>query len=195
MASLTVRQNADNLSAAELKALRAGYAQAQSILDNRGYNHFAGLHGIPNWYCWHHSHRTGSTANANLFLPWHRAYLLYFYKAIRDQSPPGPKVGLPWWDWTSPTSHASGVPAVFSTANAGGQPNPLFKARIIAPTASPSINRFTRRFPGNPASLPTKAQVNNLLNLSQFTDFTNQMENIHDGVHGWTGGNNGTHFP
>lgn len=96
MASLTVRKSADNLSAAELKALRAGYAQAQSILDNRGYNHFAGLHGIPNWYCWHHSHVQGSTANANLFLPWHRAYLLYFEKAIRDQSPQTPKVGLPW---------------------------------------------------------------------------------------------------
>ena len=192
MASLTVRKNVENLNPAELRVLRASYAKAQTIMDNRGYNHFAGLHGIPNWYCWHHSHRTGSTANANLFLPWHRAYLLYFDRAIRDQSPPGPKVGLPWWDWTSPTSHASGVPAAFSTANAGGQPNPLFKARIIAPTASPSINRFTRRFPGDPASLPTKAQVNNLLNLSQFTDFTNQMENIHDGVHGWTGGNNGT---
>ena len=30
-----------------------------------------------------------------------------------------------------------------------------------------------------------------LLNLTQFNDFTNQLENIHDFVHGWTGGNNG----
>jgi tyrosinase len=192
MASLIVRKNADNLNATELKALRAGYAKAQTIMDNRGYNHFAGYHGIPNWFCWHHSHKQGSTTNANLFLPWHRAYLLYFDRAIRDQSPLTPKVGLPWWDWSSDISHQTGVPNAFSVATVSGQPNPLFKARIVAPTASPPINRFTRRFPGNPASLPTKQQITNLLNVSQFVDFTNQLENIHDGIHGWTGGNNGT---
>jgi len=192
MASLIVRKNTDSLGAAELAALRAGYAKAQTIMDNRGYNHFAGIHGIPNWYCWHHSHTQGSNVNANLFLPWHRAYLLYFERAIRDQSPPTPKVGLPWWDWTSNTSHSVGVPHAFSVATAGGQPNPLFKARIVAPTATPPINRFTRRFPGNPAQLPTAASVNALLNLTQFNDFTSQLENIHDFVHGWTGGNNGS---
>lgn len=194
MASLTVRKNVDNLDAAELQALRKSYTNAQAIMDNRGYNHFAGLHGIPNWYCWHHSHKTGSGVNANLFLPWHRAYLLYFDKAMRDQAPPAPapKVGLPWWDWSSATSHTSGVPAAFSVATAGGQPNPLFSAKIVAPTATPPINRMTRRFPGNPSALPTQAQVTNLLNLNQYTDFTNQLENIHDGIHGWTGGNNGT---
>lgn len=192
MASLTVRKSADDLSAAELKALRAGYAQAQSILDNRGYNHFAGLHGIPNWYCWHHSHVQGSTANANLFLPWHRAYLLYFENAIRDQSPQTPKVGLPWWNWSSAQSHLSGVPEAFSVATVGGQNNPLYRAHIVAPTATPPINRMTRRFPGNPAALPTQNRIENLLNVNQFTDFTNQLEDIHDGIHGWTGGNNGT---
>lgn len=188
MASLTVRKNVDHLSAAELKALRAGYAQAQTIMDNRGYNYYAGLHGIPNWFCWHHSHVQGSNANANLFLPWHRAYLLYFEKAIRDQSPPTPKVGLPWWNWSSPQA----VPQAFSAATAGGQPNSLYRARIVAPTANPPINRMTRRFPGQnvPGGLPTPQQVENVLNLSQFTDFTTQVENLHDGVHGWTGGNN-----
>lgn len=186
MASLTVRKNIDNLSASELKALRAGYTKAQTIMDNRGYNYYAGLHGIPNWYCWHHSGTQGSSVNANLFLPWHRAYLLYFEKAIRDQSPATPKVGLPWWNWTSPQA----VPQAFSVAAVSGQPNPLFRARIV--NANPPINRMTRRFPGQnvPGGLPTAAQVQNLLNLSQFTDFTNQLENMHDGVHGWTGGNN-----
>ena len=192
MASLTVRKNVDHLGASELKALRAGYAKAQTIMDNRGYNYYAGLHGIPNWFCWHHSHVQGSNISANLFLPWHRAYLLHFEKAIRDQSPAIPKVGLPWWDWSSSQSHITGVPTAFSTATVSGQPNPLFRARIVAPSANPPINRMTRRFPGSPAQLPTPAQVQNVLNLSQFTDFTNQLENIHDGIHGWTGGNNGT---
>jgi tyrosinase len=187
MASLTVRKNINNLNAAELTALRKGYAQAQTIMDNRGYNYYAGLHGIPNWYCWHHSGTQGSNVNANLFLPWHRAYLLYFEKAIRDQSPATPKVGLPWWNWSSPQS----VPQAFSVPTAGGQANPLYRARIV--NANPPINRMTRRFAGQnvPGGLPTPAQVQNLLNVNQFTDFTNQLENIHDGVHGWTGGNSG----
>jgi len=125
-------------------------------------------------------------------LPWHRAYLLYFEKAIQDQSPPNTKVALPWWDWTSARSHATGVPKAFSTASVSGQPNPLFRARIVAPTANPPINRTTRRFPGDPSQLPTSNQINTLLDLSQFSDFTNQLEGFHDFIHGWTGGNNGT---
>jgi tyrosinase len=191
MASLTLRKNVDSLNATELQALREAYRKAQQIMDNRGYNYFAGLHGIPNWYCWHHERVQGSNVNANLFLPWHRAYLFHFEKAIRDQAPAGSRVGLPWWDWTSPRSHSGGVPAAFSTPTAGGQPNPLFRARIVAPTANPPINRLTRRFPGNPAQLPTQQEIRTLLTRSQFNDFSTQLENYHDGIHGWTGGNSG----
>ena len=192
MASLTLRKNADSLTAQELQALRTAYKKAQQIMDNRGYNYYAGLHGIPNWYCWHHEQNNRTTVNANLFLPWHRAYLLYFERAIRDQAPSYAKVGLPWWDWTSASSHVTFIPQAFRTANAGGQPNPLFRARIIAPTATPPINRFTRRFLSSPSLLPTQAVVNGLLGLSQFNDFSTQMEDLHDNIHGWTGGNNGT---
>ncbi|MBV9210527.1 MAG: tyrosinase family protein [Acidobacteria bacterium] len=191
MASLTLRKNVDSLTAQELQTMRTAYKNAQQIMDNRGYNYFAGLHGIPNWYCWHHEHNQHTTVNANLFLPWHRAYLLYFERAIRDQAPPNTKFGLPWWDWTSPRSHTNGVPTAFSTAVVNLQPNPLYRARIVAPTANPPINRMTRRFPGNPAQLPTPASINAILNLTQFNDFTNQLENVHDFIHGWTGGNNG----
>jgi tyrosinase len=192
MASLTVRKNADSLTTAELTALREAYSKAQQIMDNRGYNHFAGLHGIPNWYCWHHDRNSRTTVNAALFLPWHRAYLLYFERAIRDQAPPGAKIGLPWWDWSSPRSHITFVPQAFRSATVNGQPNPLYRARIVAPTANPPINRFTRRFPGSPTLLPTPAFVDNLLNLTQYNDFTFQIEDLHDNIHGWTGGNNGT---
>ena len=191
MASLTLRKNIDSLTAPELQALRQAYAKAQQILDNRGYNYYAGLHGIPNWYCWHHERTQGSNVNANLFLPWHRAYLLHFEKAIRDQAPANTKVGLPWWDWSSLRSRTTGVPTAFSAPTANGQPNPLYRARIIAPTANPPINRMTRRFPGNPSQLPTPQNVQSLLNLSQFNDFSTQLEGYHDGIHGWTGGNNG----
>jgi tyrosinase len=195
MASLTLRKNADSLTPAELQILREAYRKAQQIMDNRGYNYYAGLHGIPNWYCWHHEHVQGSNVNANLFLPWHRAYLLYFERAIRDQAPPDPRVGLPWWDWSSLRSHTTGVPVAFSVPTANGQPNPLSRARIVAPTSNPPINRMTRRFPGNPAQLPTSQNITNLLNLSQFNDFSTQLEGYHDGIHGWTGGVSGGNNP
>src|SRR5215510_232875 len=51
---------------------------------------------------------------------------------------------------------------------------------------------MTRRFPGNPAVLPTQSTINALLNLTLFVDFTNQLEDLHDNIHGWTGGNNGS---
>lgn len=191
MASLTLRKNVDAVPDDELQALRVAYARAQQIMDNRGYNHFAGLHGIPNWYCWHHEQSWRSLVNANLFLPWHRAYLLYFERAIRDQAPPNVKVALPWWDWTSPRSHSIGVPTAFSITNVNGQLNPLFSAWIFAPTANPPISRMTRRFPGNPAQLPSSAFVNGVLNLTHFNDFSSQMEDLHDFVHGWTGGSLG----
>ena len=36
---------------------------------------------------------------ANLFLPWHRAYLYFFERALRDRVP---TLAQPWWDWTAP---------------------------------------------------------------------------------------------
>lgn len=191
MASLIVRKNVDSLSPTELQVLRDAYAQAQRIFDNRGYNYYAGLHGIPNWFCTHHDRSWRSVMNAPLFLPWHRAYLIYFERAIRDQSATG-KVGIPWWDWSSPSSHISGVPEAFSVPAVNNQLNPLFQAWIYAPFARPPISRWTRRFPGNPALLPTQARVQELLNLTQFSDFSQQVEDIHDFVHGWTGSNNGS---
>src|SRR5262245_44083637 len=135
MAGLILRKSIEALSPSELIAVRSAYTRAQQIWDNRGYNYFAGLHGIPNWYCFHHDRSWRSSINASLFLPWHRAYLLSFERAIRDQRPPNTDIGLPWWDWTSPTSHVVGVPTAFSTATVSGQPNPLFRARIWAPFA------------------------------------------------------------
>jgi tyrosinase len=192
MASLIVRKNVNSLSPPELQALRDAYARAERIFDNRGYNYYAGFHGIPNWFCPHHDSSWRAAINARLFLPWHRAYLIYFERAIRDQTDPNWKVGIPWWDWGSPSSHITGVPEAFSFYTTNGQLNPLFSAWIYAPNARPPISRWTRRFPGDPRLLPTQTRIEGLLNLSQFNDFSQQIEDIHDFVHGWVGGNNGT---
>src|SRR5687768_3716444 len=192
MAGLNLRKNVDALVPGELQVIRDAYGRAQQIWDNRGYNYFAGIHGIPNWYCFHHDRSWRANINARLFLPWHRAYLFYFERAIRDQAPANSEIGLPWWDWTSQTSHITGVPNAFSTATVNGQPNPLFRAQVWAPTANPPINRFTRRFPRPPSQLPSSASIGGLMNITQYNDFSTQMQDVHDYVHGWTGGNNGS---
>ncbi len=192
MASYIVRKNIEALTLPELQALREAYVRAQWIFDNRGYNYYAGFHGIPNWYCPHHDRSVRSSQNLKLFLPWHRAYLLYFERAIRDLARPNYKIGLPWWDWTTPTSQVIGIPAAFATPTANGRYNPLYQAWIYAPTAKPPISHWTTRFPGNPRQLPTPQKIESLLNHTQFSDFSTQIEDIHDFIHGWVGGNNGS---
>jgi tyrosinase len=90
---IRIRLGVHNLSAAEAAALRDAYRQMMQISDNRGYQFFAGLHGVPNWYCWHHQHNARSAQQLRLFLPWHRAYLYNFEMAMRDRVP---GITLPW---------------------------------------------------------------------------------------------------
>ena len=144
-------------------------------------------------------------------MPWHRAYLLYFEHYLRDQQT-DPEVGVPWWDWSSDRSLASGIPTAFSTEDAGGEPNPLYKAHIRSTdyVASPE-DRDTRRFPGDPGELPriflekitaiignrnedhplNERLVTTLRSIKQFeglTGFSQTLLDIHNRIHGWTGG-------
>lgn len=52
------------------------------------------------------------------FLPWHRAFLLYFENALDNVS--GKKITVPYWDWTDPAS----TRAVFSPDLMGGNGAP-----------------------------------------------------------------------
>jgi tyrosinase len=182
-----IRRNVDFMDAQQLADVRDAYAQMMAIsaTDNRSWMYWAGLHGYPNWYCWHHS-RMGDGTDVlpyDLFLPWHRAFLLNFEHNLRDLNA---GATLPWWDWTSSESHANGVPAAFSDAPTAARPNPLYSGPIPPIDGDPA--RQTQRFPGPPNRLPTPEYVNELLGLSGFEDFSNQIQNVHDGIHGWTGG-------
>jgi tyrosinase len=183
---LILRKRVGALSGPQLATVRNAYARMQAILDNRGYNYWAGVHGVPQWYCWHHSSRVPRPGpSLNLFLPWHRAYIRYFELAMRDQVS---NAELPYWDWT-----LGGAPGAFTAQNVGGNPNPLYKAHITRPNANPPIDRDTRRFPGQgvPVSLPTSGEIAALYNITDFLQFSNRLEAIHDRIHGWTGGISG----
>jgi tyrosinase len=165
---------------------RQAMAAIQPLSDNRGYTFIAGFHGAPAWYCWHHQFSRRTPVQARLFLPWHRAYLWWLEQALQDQKD---GTALPWWDWT----RQRGVPAAYAARQADGKANPLYNFKVKVPTASPPINKTTTRRPeGNPqAWLPTVAEVTSLLADSDWASFSDRVEDLHDRVHGWVGGDMG----
>jgi tyrosinase len=185
---LRTRLGVHNLNAAQVADFRNAYSQMQAISDNRGYQYFAGLHGVPNWYCWHHQQNARSAQQMQLFPVWHRAYLYNFEMAMRDRVP---GVTLPWWDWTLRPPRQSGLPQIFTDRTVGAQPNPLLSFRINLPSTRPPLVRSTRRQPGRPNDLPTQADVDDVLSRTDWGDFADALENVHDQVHGWVGGDMG----
>jgi tyrosinase len=173
--ALRHRRSARRLTTGQLADLRAAITATQRIGDDRGFQHWAGIHGLPlPISCVHHR---------ELFLPWHRAYLYLFEKALQDHVP---GVTLPWWDWTA--EHAEGIPSAYSKRKANGRRNPLFDSPIQpSGRAVPSQTRTTRA-PGAPGFLPSPGEVERVLKNRDFFTFQTQLESIHDGVHVWTGG-------
>lgn len=177
---LRVRKSVTALNDDEVAALRGGITQMLALSDDRGYEYWAGIHGLPlPISCVHGS---------PLFLPWHRAYLYYVEQYLLDQEP---GVSLPWWDWST----QQGIPQVYDQATlADGTANPLASAPITGIPAS-QFNQEgeatvseTSRSPGPPSGLPSTDDVANVLALDDFMDFTGQLEQLHNQVHVWVGG-------
>ena len=156
--------------------------QAISASDNRSWVYWAEAHGFNRYECWHHARVGNDAFPHDLFLPWHRAYLLFFDNAARDQNP---DAILPWWDWTSEASHGSGLPAAYTSGGSALESGPV-------PEINGQPERHTTRNPSDPADLPTTKQVEDVLALDDFRDFSNQVQDLHDGIHGWVGGDMGS---
>jgi tyrosinase len=184
--SMVYRLPADDPDSQHMALFRQAMGNAEAIADNRGYNYIAGFHGAPGWYCWHHQISRRTPLQARLFLPWHRAYLWWLEQALQDQVE---GVALPWWDWTS----IQRVPRAYALRRVDGEPNPLSATRARVPAATPPINRRTRRAPGrNPfARLPTPQEIADVLDDTDWASFSDRLEDFHDAVHGWVGGDMG----
>lgn len=183
-AEVRYRRRVAPSSSPQMADLRQAFRAVMGISDERGYHHHAGLHGLPlPIYCEH---------GTPLFLPWHRAYLYFFELALRDQVP---GVTLSWWDWTSAASHTEGLPGAFSEEEVDGEPNPLYSAEVDpvaleqARRAGIDVPPVTERQPGDPSELPTAEEMESVLSLADFTDFSDQLEDPHHNfIHVWTGG-------
>jgi tyrosinase len=176
--ALRHRRSVRRLTTGQLADLRGAITAAQGIGDDRGYQYWAGIHGLPlPISCIHHK---------ELFLPWHRAYLYFFEKDLQDLVP---GVTLPWWDWT--VEHAEGIPGAYTRRKVDGRKNPLFSSPIQRSGRENPGQTQTTRAPGRPGELPTPAMVEQVLANRDFLTFQTQLESIHDGVHVWTGGTMG----
>src|SRR3954453_15764359 len=176
-AALRHRRDARRLTTGQLADLREAITKAQAVTDDRGYQAWAGIHGLPlPISCTHHS---------TLFLPWHRAYLYFFEKALQDQVP---GVTLPWWDWTR--DHTD-VPVPYRRARVNNKRNPLHDSPI-QPSGRPDPSETrTFREEGQFGSLPTAQELAAVLQNTDFFTFQTQLESLHDGVHVWVGGTMG----
>jgi tyrosinase len=194
--SMVYRLEVGEESTPHMKAFRAAMAAAEDRSDNQGYNWIAGFHGAPGWYCWHHQFSPRTPLQARLFLPWHRAYLWWLEQALQDRAVDLPEelsdvdIALPWWDWTAvPT-----IPPAYEAANAGGERNPLSGSQASVPSANPPIDHMTVRAPGsNPrARLPRHDEIfdeqTGVIVDTDWASFSDRLENFHDHVHGWVGG-------
>jgi tyrosinase len=187
-----VRQEASGIDPRSLAALRRAFARAYDIRDERGYGYFAGVHGLPlPSHCPHHT---------LLFLPWHRAYLYLFERALQDLDA---GANLPWWDWTTATAHRDGIPAGFRRTEARVNLNPLATGPVgLGPAdlrrlRSDPGNRgalsegaapWTLRDPDEPDELPRPGTVRRAMDARSFGDFSLLMEGIHASIHTWVGG-------
>lgn len=183
--SLNHRLSVDKLTPDQLALLRQAYTKSKGINDDRGFQYWAGVHGLPlPMYCQHHT---------SLFLPWHRAYLYFFELSLQDQVG---GITLPWWDWTSPTAGSAGLPMAYTSPTAAdGSVNPLSGSPINqvarnegAREGIPKPPTHTSRRPGPATNLPTASEIENILSATDFMDFSNRIEDVHDQIHVWIGG-------
>jgi tyrosinase len=184
--ALRHRPDIDAMSSEQLANFRAAMSAAMEISDERGYNYQAGIHGLPLPISCDIAH------GHEIFLPWHRAYLYFFELALRDLMP---GLTIPWWNWTTDAA----VPSAYKQQSVEGKPNPLYSA-AVDPVAIEQGKRMgdtrgpvTVRKEGAKGAppLPTAKQIEEVLLLGSFKDFTEQLENYHNNVHVWVGGHMG----
>lgn len=188
------RRNADQLTDGQLETLRASFQAMYEISDDRGYDYQAGIHGLPLPISCENAHGTP------YFLPWHRAYLYFFERALRDRNP---DAGLVWWDWQTGPDRPSRLPGPYRKARTGGKANPLYSAKVDKLALEQARRREGVVVPaktkretgplesGPPNGLPSREEVEDVLARPQFVDFSRALELLHNRVHGWVGGHMG----
>jgi tyrosinase len=183
-ATVKTRESVTQLSPERLAAFRAAMTQFIARSDNRGYQFFAGWHGVPDQICKHH---------VPLFLPWHRGYLYHFELALQDIDP---DVTLPWWNWMD----ESAIPDAYAAEQVDGSDNVLFSAPVLPMFPGrqdwwPAVTHrevwdSSRPGPG-PVPPPLSPNLGWLMEPTSYDEFNQRCWRLHDNIHGWVGGEMG----
>jgi tyrosinase len=177
---LNIRKSVDQLDADELGKLRQAFSLALPLNDTRGFEYFAGWHGVSLGWCQHHN---------ELFLPWHRAYLYCLELALQDRVP---GVTLPWWDWSTDAT----IPAAYTSDDAGAVTNELaaLPITVFGAKAQPNWPTVTSRDPGGFPQVPAppyRQEWARAMAATNYADFSQRIWQVHDTVHVWVGGTMG----
>ncbi len=181
VATLKTRESVTQLSDAALQRFTAALERVMDRPDNRGFQFYAGWHGVPFDLCEHHN---------PLFLPWHRGYLYHLELALQDVDE---EVTLPWWNWMDEAD----IPPAYVE-------QPALREAEIRPFGVPPQEGWpqtTFRDPGAPqdpapvppplGSLPasrTQTVEEWLGSSPSWTQFRQRLERLHDNIHVWVGG-------
>lgn len=183
-ARLKHRKSVSKLTREELAALRRAWAAFVDVPDDRGFQYFAGWHGVPFGWCGRHD-------GDPLFLPWHRAYLYHFELALQERDPEH-AVTLPWWDWID----ERGIPAAYDTKTADRKQNALYASPIEPFTTKrlPNWPRRTSRAVGANAGTvppPLRSRWQWVMEPTSYIEFSRRITLLHNNIHGWVGGSMG----
>jgi tyrosinase len=181
------RRDAARLTQGQLSNLRDAFRAVQAISDDRGYGYHAGIHGLPLPIGCDNAHGT------DYFLPWHRAYLYFFERALRDQAR---DAMLTWWDWRVGPGRPARIPQSLARKTVDRKANPLASAAVSAVALEQGGNQVPARTVREPGAqgappLPSVDEVTRTLALSDYVDFNAQLEQLHNRVHVWVGGHMG----
>lgn len=163
----TIRLNQNQMTSAQKTKYKS---VINSLISSGAYGKLVRIHGQMG----HHMHSSDMNggfdqAGEQRFLPWHRDFLLQLESLIQNAEP---TLFVPYWDWTVDRS----IPAWLKS----------FKPAVKMPSGSSiKVQRFTgasRRL------LPLPQEAAALNNFSTYTDFTAQLEDYHNDVHSWVGG-------
>lgn len=149
---MTTRKEASSLTTAERNRYKNVIQQMLADPSNP-YGKMVAIHGN----MMHNMHGGMNAAGTQRFLTWHRDYLMKFELALQQIDPAS---FIPYWDWTKRRS----LPTWMRT----------FKPTVFIPGRGTIIVKRN-------ASIPAKINVNGITSLTDFTNFTDELEN---GPHG-----------
>jgi len=158
---MAVRKRASQMTDAEKQRFRDVIT---SLIQNGTYGQLVSHHAN----MMHNMHSSMGFVGRQRFLPWHRVYLLRLEEEMQAIDP---LCFIPYWGWTTQRWVPPWLNTFRPTVNVPGQGNITVTRNV-----------------GAPPPLPTSAHVSDVLSETTYTDFTTQLEFIHNDVHGWVGG-------